>query len=63
MQLKLQKLTQRCSELSLFLTNKTNAPYRDKIGQMKPILRFSSMNSLKASYSDAKREYMKLTGG
>ena len=63
MQLRLQKLTQRCSELSLFLTNKTSAPCRDKIGQMKPILRFSSMNSLRASYSDAEREYMKLTEG
>ena len=52
------KLTQRHSELSFFLTNKTNVPYEDEVGWMKLILRFFSMNSLRASCSDAKREYI-----
>jgi len=38
--------------------NKTGALYKEEIGQMKPILRFFSMNSLKVSCSDAKKEYI-----
>jgi len=51
------------SEPSFFLTNKTGAPYEDEVGQIKPILRFSSMNSLKASYLDAEKEYIGPTRG
>jgi len=54
---------QRHSEPSFFLTNKTSASYREKIGQMKSMLRFFSMNSLRASCLDAKREYIRLTKG
>ena len=43
--------------------NKTNTPYGDEVDQMKLILRFFSMNSLRASCLDAKREYIGLTGG
>ena len=57
------KSTQRCSEPSFFLTNKTGAPCRDEVGQIKPVLRFSSMNSFRASCSDAEREYIGPTGG
>ena len=63
MQLRLWKSTQRYSEPSFFLTDKTSAPCRDKIGQMKLILRFSSMNSLRVFCSDAKREYIGPTRG
>ena len=63
MRLRLWKSTQRYSELSFFLTDKTSALCRDKIGQMKLILRFSLMNSLRAFCSDVKREYIGPTGG
>ena len=63
MWLRLQKSTQRHSEPSFFLTNKTSTPYRDEVGRMKPILRFSSMNSFRAFCSDAEREYIGPTGG
>jgi len=43
--------------------NKTGALCRDEVGWMKPELRFSLMNSLRASCSDAKREYMGPTRG
>ena len=36
--------------------NKTDIPCGDEVGQIKPILRFSSRNFFRASYSDAKRE-------
>jgi len=41
--------------------NKTGALCGDEIGWMKPVLRFSSMNFFKASYSDAEREYIEPT--
>jgi len=63
MWLSLQKLTQRCSEPSFFLTNKTGALCGDEVGQMKPVLRFSSMNFFRASCSDAEREYIEPTRG
>ena len=63
MQLRLQKSTQRCSELSFFLTNKAGILCGDEISQMKLVLRFSSMNSFRASCSDADREYIGPTGG
>ena len=53
----------RHSESSFFLTNKTGTPCREEVGWMKPILRFSLMNSLRVSCSDAKREYVGLTRG
>jgi len=43
--------------------NKTSTLCGDEVGQMKLILRFSSMDSLRASCSDAKREYIRPTGG
>jgi len=46
-----------------FLTNKTGTPYGDKIGWIKPMLRFFSINFFRASYLDVEREYIKLTGG
>ena len=52
---------QRHSELSFFLTNKTGAPYGEKLSWMKPMLKFSSMNSLRVSCLDTKREYIGLT--
>ena len=58
MQLRSWKLTQRYSKPSLFLTNKTGALCRNKVGQMKPILRFSLMNFLRASCLDTEREYI-----
>ena len=61
--LRLQKSTQRCSEPSFFLMNKTGAPCRDEVGQIKPVLRFSSMNSLRVSCSDAESEYIGPTRG
>ena len=63
MWLRLWKLIQRHSEPSFFLINKTSTPCRNEIGQIKPILRFFSMNFFKASCSDAERKYMGLTGG
>ena len=63
MQLKLQKLIQRYSELSFFLMNKTSVLYEDEVGWMKPVLRFFLMNFLKASCLDAEREYMGPTRG
>jgi len=42
--------------------NKTSAPCRDKVGHIKPVLRFSSINSFRASCSDAEREYIEPTG-
>ena len=54
---------QRHSEPSLFLMNKISTPYRDEVAQMKPILRFSSMNSLRVSCSDTEREYIRSTEG
>ena len=63
MQLRPWKLTQRHSKPSFFLTNKTGAPCRDEVGQMKPVLRFFSMNSFRASCLDAEREYIGPTGG
>ena len=63
MQLSLQKSTQRYSEPSFFLMNKTSVPCGDEVGWMKPVLRFSSMNSFRASYSDAEREYIGPTRG
>jgi len=50
---------QRHSESSFFLINKTGVPYRDEVGKMKLVLRFSLMNSFRASY--AKREYIEPT--
>ena len=49
--------------MNFFLTNKTGAPYGEKFSWMKPMLKFSSINSLRVSCSDAKREYIRLTGG
>ena len=46
-----------------FLTNKTGVSYRDKVSQMKSILRFFLKTSLRASYSDAKKEYIRPTRG
>jgi len=43
--------------------NKIDAPYRDEVGLIKPVLRFSLMNSFRASYLDAEREYIGLTEG
>ena len=45
--------------------NRTSTPYRDEIGWMKPMLRFSLINSFRVSYSDTKREYIdiELAGG
>jgi len=63
MQLRPQKSTQRCNEPSFLLMNKTSVSSGDKIGQIKLILRFSSMNSFRASCSDAEREYMGPTRG
>ena len=63
MQLRPQKLTQRYSESSFFLTNKTGALCREEVGQIKTMLRFSSINFLRASCSDAEREYMGPTRG
>jgi len=40
------------------LTNKTSAPYGEEVSWMKPILRFFSMNFLRAFCLDAEREYM-----
>jgi len=57
------KLTQRYSELSFFLMNRTSVPCREEVGQIKPVLRFFSMNSLRASCLDAKREYIGPTRG
>ena len=37
--------------------NKTGVLCGEEVGQIKPVLRFSSMNSLRASCSDAEREY------
>ena len=62
MQLKSWKLIQRCSKLFFFLINKTGASYRDEIGQIKSVLRFSSMKFLRASCLDTEREYMGPTG-
>jgi len=62
MQLRLQKSTQRYSELSFFLTNKTGTSYREEISQIKLMLRFFSMNFLRASCLDAEREYIGPTG-
>jgi len=62
MQLRLQKSTQRYSELSFFLTNKTGISYREEISQIKLMLRFFSMNFLRASCLDAEREYIGPTG-
>ena len=63
MQLRLQKLTQRYSKVSFFLINKTGALCGDEVDQIKPVLRFSSINSFRASYSDTKREYIEPTRG
>jgi len=54
---------QRHSKLSFFLTNKTNVPCREKIGQIKSVLRFSLMNFFRAFYSDTEKEYIGPTGG
>jgi len=43
--------------------NKTGALYRDEVGWIKPVLRFSSMNFFRASCSDADREYIGPTRG
>jgi len=43
--------------------NGTSTLYKDEIGWMKSILRFSSINSFKASCLDAEREYMGPTRG
>jgi len=43
--------------------NKTGALCRDKVGQMRPMLRFFSINFFKASCSNAEREYIGPTGG
>ena len=63
MQLRLWKLTQRCSEPFFFLTNKTSAPCGDEVGWIESVLSFFSMNSLRASCSDAESEYIGPTGG
>jgi len=63
MWLRLQNSMQRYSEPSFFLINKTSTPYKEKVGWMKPVLRFFSINSLKASCSDAEREYIEPTRG
>ena len=57
-QLRPWKLIQRYSELSFFLTNKTNIPYGEKVSQIKLILRFSLMNSFRVSCLDTEREYI-----
>jgi len=59
MWLRLWKSTQRHSEPTFFLTNKTGALYREKVDQMKPVLRFFSINFLRASCLDAEREYIR----
>ena len=56
-------MTQRHSELSLFLMNKTSALCREKVDQIKPVLRFSSINFFRVSCLDAKREYIRPTRG
>ena len=53
-----QKLTQRHSEPSFFLMNKTGVLCKDEVGQIKPMLRFSLMNFFRVSFSDAKKEYI-----
>jgi len=42
--------------------NKTGIPCGDEVDQIKPILRFSSINFFKVSYLDAKRKYIGPTG-
>ena len=46
----------------LFLMNRTSIPCEEEVGWMKPMLRFSSMNSLNAPCSDAERKYIEPTG-
>jgi len=43
--------------------NETNAPYEEEIGQIKPVLRFFSMNFLRVFYSNTEREYIRPTRG
>ena len=54
------KSTQRHSEPFFFLMSNISTPYDNEIGQMKLVLRFFSMNFLRASCLDAKREYIEL---
>ncbi len=61
MWLRLWKLTQRHGKLYFFLTNKTGTSCGDEVGQIKLILRFFSMNFLKAFYLDTERKYIGLT--
>ena len=61
MQLRLQKLSQRDSEPSFFLMNKTGTLCKEEVGQIKSVLRFSSMNFLRASCLDTEREYIEPT--
>ena len=56
MQLKLQKLIQRYNDLSFFLTKRIETLCREKVGQMKSVLRFFSMNSFLASCSNTERK-------
>ena len=42
--------------------NKTSTLYREKVGQMKLILRFSLINPFRDFCSDAKSEYIEPTG-
>ena len=44
------------SDLFFFLAKKTRVLCREKVGQMKLILRFSLMNSFRASCLDTERE-------
>jgi len=41
--------------------NKTGTSCGEEVGQMKPVLRFFSMNSLRASCLDAERKYIEPT--
>jgi len=58
MWLKPQKLTQRHSEPSFFLMNKTSTLCGKEVGRIKPVLRFSSINFLRAFCLDAEKEYI-----
>ena len=43
--------------------NKTSILYKDEVGWIKLILRIFSMNFMRISYSDTKREYIEPTRG
>ena len=39
--------------------NRTDTPYGEEIGQIKLVLKFFSINFLRAFYSNAEREYIR----